>query len=1143
MSGNLSEPKFERIFSSLPNSVQAALVAFAEHVADIQSDYVICMARKCAKLLDLLNLADLPGLRRPMFYHYILQQDITWLKGKSVTLIDDTLILGTTLRNATQKLQSAGARVSTVVFARDKDNWQKKLIQPEQAVIDFSAEDILSFCSWQVQAFARWGIPYLSDFPVGDPMHLPQEKFERMLKNGHWETHRVSNFDKKDGMQDGISAYSSIPVDGTSNMYLEKFLGNEIHALCNIVKVRIYTKKMENDHVRIKLIPMITLHPLSIHTIKELFENIIAWFEYSLNKKFTSIRENIHEAEAKLRVVQYMMSALLGIVYTKNFALLEPPHTLSYSSTERNRLFGKLVGLEIEECLGCFVDMHEQIKKIGDVSKKIESCELPAVALRARDECADVVNKIYKSISTDYPSQSQAADELFISVDNEQNTPPPISIMYLMEKIFLHFYEKYELEARKEVKKECEWAQLEKRDVNLSEKRTPNLDRLGYGFDWDSIATQILGTQGISDSPIRKLRLSILLDKLVDAGIAVPILCQKDEVVFRAYRHGEGVKFAEDEYSYAYNAMVYLFQHSNLPAIKKTALEKFLVSFLRIGIEAKLLEKRVPGRSFPGQSAQVGFYLHGAVTHMPEEIQPIADNNRIWLSSILEREGFLALSSDVGGYTLGKEPSSISASLNKSTLTSAKELGMVFGAALNKKLGRRRLSLDDLILLASCCSKRDTAMALAAELYIVNGDLLWFADNHQDVQKLAKAHRRMIRIATAIKSAKLKYSKHGSYKQIVEKMRSAVVASSPNLEISATRITDYLFDIANSDKFTDETFHPLVEKCWRHIVELAKFSHQFVLLAESGYSNKNLAKFSGAVKAKELSESYISLISLKDEIKETLPDIIIEDNVRSSSGIGIGDGERLRQICRQACAAAMEDYRHIIAQYNKYGLRVKSTSYRYVLFYDIINSTCKKLTHPRTDIDNMEQDVARFLTEINGTLGNFVQDCNDLFNTKAFCVNGDLYSTDDSKHLLMDGEHEDAAKALRQAMNIVLNLARVHEIRVRIILSTTNFAGDCASVVDGSFGSNGRSFWAGFNKAVKNKLREMEARADSGASFVFLCDELSPMSNFFFSDDEWQHHEATDSIFLTGSYSFKSEIEYTYATANTAPSGKWDVHG
>ena len=1149
------DSKPERILSLFPNSMQTGLVEFAKYISTIHTDYIIYMARKSVRLLDLLTLAGLPQPNRPIFYHHILSQDLSWLNGKTVTLVDDTLILGTTIRAAIKKLQQVGVKdVSTIVFAVDRDNWQKELVEPTCAFMHLSAEDILAFCSWEVQSFAIWGIPYLSDFPISKEFHLSREKFEQILEVGHWETHRVSDFDE----QSGISAYSAIPIDGTNNVYLEKLLGNDIHALCSITKVRIYRNIISDKNVRIKFLPMITLHSLSEESIDELFDIVIGKFECILEKNLVSIRDNIIDSEARLRIVQYIMSALLGFLYCVNVKLSETTNKIIYSGTDIYCLFGNPVGVEIEECLDKFFDVYKSVKILGETSKKIESSELPQAALSAKDECKAVIDTIYRDINKTILTQSRGQEGEFNYVHDENNNSVPINIMWLMEKIFIYFFNTYELEARKEVKEECARARKEKREVIFSEEKTPKLNRLRYGFDWDSIATQLLIDRGVSDSPLRKLRLSIFLDKMVDMGIAVPILCRSKGVIFRAYRHGEGVKFAEYERLLAYNAIDTLLQYSSTPVIKKTILEKFLVCFLRVGVEINYLDKRDPSRCLPGQTAQVGFYLHGAVSHMPEEVKPIATSQKIWLTSTLECEGLLVWDDVNEGFFTGKEPAG--QAVSKDVQAAVEELGMVFGLASNSQIfGKQALTTDEMILLASCCTMKDTTMALAAELHIIRTDLLKIVEYLQDDSIVRPdAVRRMGRIIDALKSARLKYFERHSYGKIVMKLQKILTEYSPLLKITAKRVAGYLHDIGNADKKTDALFTDLTDRCWIHIISLAELAYRISIVMKSIISKENhydnALAFLLADRVFRNNFNNYAAINKEDMIKQIARDILTKSFLKFSkypedmqkllkrinkSDYNIGkvnaiDINAIKQQCQRTCMSATEDYRYALEEYNKHGSKLPYKKYGYIVFYDIINSTCQNLEMPQSDIDSMKLRVALFIAEINESLKGLIQDCKQIYCAEACCVNGDIYSTDDAKHFLVDGDNPAVFDALKLAMIKVLNMTQKHKIRVRIIISTTHFAGDCASVVNGSFGSNGRSFWSEFNKTIKKTLKELEAGANNGDSYVFLCDEMIYKDNFFFLSKDWKRCEFVERIPLGGFFNILDSIEYTYATVETA---------
>ncbi len=151
-------------------------------------------------------------------------------------------------------------------------------------------------------------------------------------------------------------------------------------------------------------------------------------------------------------------------------------------------------------------------------------------------------------------------------------------------EIFLRLYNTREIPARSEAR------QLGLEVLNATPQEAPNRDRLEIGIPWGSLVEYLAQRYGIGTSREIVNLFSLVLDLCNDLGIAVPITCVRDEVVFRAYRHGEDVKFSDGELALAYEAVKGLLKATRQDAISRLVLEKLLVLLIKVGAAKKFLE-------------------------------------------------------------------------------------------------------------------------------------------------------------------------------------------------------------------------------------------------------------------------------------------------------------------------------------------------------------------------------------------------------------------------------------------------------------------------------------------------------------------------------------------------------------------------
>src|SRR4051812_27256691 len=112
----------ERVLGLFENDVASALVEFGKSLSELDVDIVVFLARKSLCLYDVLLKLGVPPIQHCVVSDRVLDMCLDPFRGKRVALIDDTLIVGTSLAKIKRRLeQEADALVTTHVFCLDND--------------------------------------------------------------------------------------------------------------------------------------------------------------------------------------------------------------------------------------------------------------------------------------------------------------------------------------------------------------------------------------------------------------------------------------------------------------------------------------------------------------------------------------------------------------------------------------------------------------------------------------------------------------------------------------------------------------------------------------------------------------------------------------------------------------------------------------------------------------------------------------------------------------------------------------------------------------------------------------------------------------------------------------------------------------
>jgi hypothetical protein len=140
------------ILAQFEPEVAVGLIEFGKSFSLIDADILVFMARKSLCLYDALLRVGIPPIERCLVSDRTLDMRLEPFTSKRVALIDDSLIVGTTLAKAKRALkEKCGAEVSVHVFCVDKDWWCEELVRPDTVGMVMDDRAVMTFCTGEVR--------------------------------------------------------------------------------------------------------------------------------------------------------------------------------------------------------------------------------------------------------------------------------------------------------------------------------------------------------------------------------------------------------------------------------------------------------------------------------------------------------------------------------------------------------------------------------------------------------------------------------------------------------------------------------------------------------------------------------------------------------------------------------------------------------------------------------------------------------------------------------------------------------------------------------------------------------------------------------------------------------------------------------
>ncbi|HEY0684576.1 MAG TPA: hypothetical protein VGD45_19725 [Steroidobacter sp.] len=697
------------------------LIEFGKRLKHIEADYLLFLARKSVCLYECLVWLKLTELRGTLLSDRVLDMDLSWLKGKRVAVVDDTVIFGSTLARIIATLHDAGAHISSViVFCVNESSWQKERVMPTEPFLRLNEREATGFCADLVRAISVVPMPYAVDYPLIRRLRIPDKDLPVLLCMPGWgtQTHTTP-------IQHSHRVCTLVSTP-TAAKYAEIFpeAESELRDVCRLVKVRLYGKHIgKHEATWFMVMPVAVLDPLTTGDIDRLWEAIVSGCS---TQEADTLRANFISATSRLRAIQFVIAARLAEHWIRDARVL--------------------LGLR--------------------VSPRIDSS---FAGFSFSPSTAALISRIAaRGLSFSAVGQVHAATANILEIELPSDPPGvnPWNLQAALIKPFLYLHKTREVLAR----------QLQPRP---DEPPDPLLDRLNQGFSLAQLRQRVSAV--LADAPGDAI-LSEFLDHVIDRGFVVPISAHHGNVVFRAYRYGEDVLDAEQFRQLCARCAQKFLETSGFPAISRTWLEKLIVLLLQELLNERLVD---PTDLALGSSGTIGvrYALHGAVVkesapHIYSHYEgmfyvdvltdygyfkklPKAEKPA---ESVVEtadeppETGDSAESSQSGTHYLPVVNADVLPEAARA-VESAEQLGLLVGT-LACRTDTPLLTIHTLTLLATCDSPASTAGALSAEIDIMRRSWRFTRQKIANGELVSQQVVRNERWFTAINSARFKYSNY-----------------------------------------------------------------------------------------------------------------------------------------------------------------------------------------------------------------------------------------------------------------------------------------------------------------------------------------------------------------------------------------------
>lgn len=775
--------KRERFLSSFNAVEKDILAGYVNTLSATNSDIYLVMARKATCLIEALVELGSLSLNGKVYSERILDlnQDFlyTLFNNKTVTVIDDTIVSGTTISDVVKAVLEYGAKhvaieVITVnakwytpelLHARlDKNEKYKDRVSYSKPV-ELVDNDSIKFCFDIVKGLSI--IPKLYDYD------FPRIKLQKwkgsvlsslFINDMGWKYFDCSTQFQN---ENGIFTYTCIPSEHIISEF-DKKCGINLSDVANC-KIRFLGCKSAGGNFNLTAVPMIIFNAIYKDDLNEYIDVLFSSNKDKINDLFVS-------DVSKLRLLQYILSISLMELWME--------HAKAKSDSDKPFSIRNYVDKQVEFML--FSEIGQDI---------ISEFKMNSTSFKFKT----------KNIGRQESDTSLLDDYLDDHIIKAKVVEP-----------FIDFYDNKELPCRTAVK-EYNYENFSEEDFQAYIiEHGVEYGRLKHGVTFTELCEKIKYLQGEYDYVTYA---SVLLDKLISRGIAVPIIQEDEECLYRAYRHGEDAIMGDMEHRIVAWTLNRICKKSSVEKLTRIQTEKLIALLIKFGVRRGWID------SLLNDSQTIDNYkvivsnkhdLHGMRPQV-SRYQVTEFHSDPWYTYYLQKKGYLKKEDD-GGYSFCP-PKNFDASEFSKGSNDINNFSIVF-AKLIDKVQKKEISRDDfnwhLTKLASCVYPRDLLDALIAEVEIFNS---WWQENEENFDySSVRETSEYSKAKIAVNSGQVKYY---SYKS--DEVKSIIEMFSNSLDDDLYKnVFESFFDLQENQSrrdYHDETIDIL--GCWLVTVNLA----------------------------------------------------------------------------------------------------------------------------------------------------------------------------------------------------------------------------------------------------------------------------------------------------------------------------------
>lgn len=661
----------ERFLRTFQGDVRNNISTFCRTLWESDYEVFIFMARKAACFFDCLRELGVANVRGLALSDRVLDMDLSFLYDKNVLLVDDSVFTGTTLYAAKNRVVDAGCRsFSTLTLAVNMDAIRHELLPSGSEWGDLRISEPVfrmpdSDCVRQCYDIVR----AISILPRPYDVDFPHSRTFKMKEGAFNDLLTIPGWQPMECTSDyqrenDVRIFTLLPQKHTIAGFWDTHGVDE--SAGHYAKVRIYARRLpKSGSYLVRFVPIVMLPAIQNDQVIDSL-SILFSGEAQLNDAgFVTPR-------SRYRLLHYLTAHSLLVYFSERLSGVLSGDTMELRRDLAEMAFG-----------GSFWDMYCQ------VSNQLPAFQIPEVA----DE----------SIQSKYTQCPQRPVTVDTDVEVVAETLAP----------FARLYKERELTTRDYIK--------DNGLVNAHKQGFTHLRRLLEGFTPGLLCNLIQSSQVDMHWAV-----SVLLDRFIDSGIAVPIVAEETGSCCRAFRHGEDAVLEEGEERLLMQALSAYRDAAKSIFLHGMELQKLIVLVTQIGVRNSLFSNIKLLTSIPASAKIISIkgHLHGPVPMLvsPTDTSgsmgaPFVDGNENrprWLLHDWLRKGYLRwVPSEQGNqYEIGRMPE---LSIGSKGDAQARQVGRCLGSAVSLKA----LDSDkDFVMLSTCTEADHMLRALSGEVSI-----------------------------------------------------------------------------------------------------------------------------------------------------------------------------------------------------------------------------------------------------------------------------------------------------------------------------------------------------------------------------------------------------------------------------------------